>query len=63
MPAPWIHELRNAVNAVSANAAVVRILLERGETERALHFNDEALKACERSRVLLNQWTDAADEE
>lgn len=53
MATPWIHELRNAINAVSTNAAVVRLLLERGEAQRAAGFNEKVLKACERSRVLL----------
>jgi len=56
MASSWIHELRNALNAASTNAAVVRLLLERGEVQRAAGFNDEILKACERSRQLLDQW-------
>lgn len=51
--ATWLHDLRNAFNAVSTNALVVQRLLEEGNTERAMAFNTEVLNACERCRVLL----------
>ncbi|RZA23721.1 MAG: hypothetical protein EOP92_44790 [Lysobacteraceae bacterium] len=55
MASDWIHELRNAVNAVSLNASVVRILLLQGNTAKAAGFNDEVIKACERCRLLLDE--------
>ena len=55
MTADWIHEIRNSVNSATTNAAVVQRLLQAGEFERAIAFNEEVLKACERSRILLEQ--------
>lgn len=55
MAADWIHEVRNAVNAATTNAAVVQRLLQAGNIERAIQFNEEVLKACDRSRILLEQ--------
>jgi len=49
----WIHELRNAINAACTNTAVVKMLLEQGETERARQFNAAVLSACEKARMLM----------
>ena len=53
MERDWIHELRNALNTLATNAAVVDMLLKKDEAPRALAFNQEVLKACERCCELL----------
>jgi hypothetical protein len=53
MSSHWTHELRNAVNTMTASATVVRMLLEKGDFGRAIEFNEQVLQACERCRELL----------
>lgn len=51
----WLHDLRNAVNAATISAAVVRRFLESGEHARAMEFVSEVEAACERCRILVMQ--------
>ncbi len=49
----WEHDLRNAVNAALIAANVVRMLLENGESQRAIAFIVDIQDACERCRMLF----------
>jgi hypothetical protein len=53
MTSDWSHELRNAINTAATSAAVVGMLLEKGDAARAYEFNLEVLNACERCRQLM----------
>jgi hypothetical protein len=60
--ARWEHDLRNAVNAALTAANVVRMLLEKGESQRAIPFVIDIQDACERCRMLfLEAPTDQAN--
>lgn len=48
----WLHDLRNAVNAVCITVAAAKRLLDKGEHERANAFLGQAEAHCEQCREL-----------
>lgn len=49
-----LHDLRNAVNAVTMNLALLKRLLQMDQRDRALEVVARMEDACQRSRVLLD---------
>lgn len=53
--AQWLHDMRDALNAVSLLAAVANSMVERESPDRAREVLQELERACERCRVLMSR--------
>lgn len=49
----WLHELRNAINALCVTSAVLNRVLADGNPERAREVASELESGCERCRELM----------
>lgn len=49
----WLHELRNAINALCITSVVLNRVLNDGDPERARELAGELESSCERCRELM----------
>lgn len=57
----WVHDLRNAVNAMGTGVALSQRLIEKGRAEEALAILRDGAKAMERCQALLAHADAATD--